>query len=210
MVRLKKPPTLAQLSIYYTPQGSLFLLIFGFYDRHSLCLWKGASSLLRNQPMPKKKIINIQQLEKRQNATYPDWLKNSYSYTSFTDDPGGFKISGLKMGTLELEPRKTYPAHSHEASEIYVVLEGVADWYINEENFQVREGDVLYHPSGAVHGWKNISDSPLKMLWVWWDESISSEQLKGIATLTNGFSSPEVQVLPYNFNLRESIGNLKK
>ena len=77
--------------------------------------------------MSLRKILNIQNLKNLQNSTYPEWLKQSYSYTSFTDDPDGFQIGGLRLGTLELKALKTYPAHSHEASEIYVVLKGEAD-----------------------------------------------------------------------------------
>ena len=157
-----------------------------------------------------KKVLSINSLEKRQNQTYPEWLKQSYDYTSFTDGPEGFSIGGLRIGTLELKGLKTYPAHSHEASEIYVVLQGAADWYIDDENYQVKEGDVLYHPSGASHGWRNLSILALKLLWVWWDESVSSEQLNGVAALCNGFSLSDKNTLPYKKNLSKIFEKVKE
>ena len=128
-------------------------------------------------------------LRKRKNTGYPNWLRESYSYTSVCDDVNGFDIGGIRIGNLTLEGNRTYPAHFHEASEIYIILAGTADWYIDDEMYQVKAGDILYHPSGCSHGWTNTQDGELKTIWLWWDESLTSEQLNGIATLTNKISS---------------------
>jgi quercetin dioxygenase-like cupin family protein len=119
----------------------------------------------------------------RANKTYPEWFRGGgpdgwadersrYRYTQLVGPKdAGLQAARLLMGTLILDPKTTYPAHSHPAAEIYYILEGEADWYVDERMQKVGPGTVIYHRPHAIHGWRNTSPTkPLRALWVWWEE----------------------------------------
>jgi quercetin dioxygenase-like cupin family protein len=120
---------------------------------------------------------------------YPQWFRGKrndgradefakYFYTQLIGPAaaaagaGGPSANELRMGTLTLKPGATYPAHNHPAREIYYVMQGEADWFVDDEKQHVTEGAVIMHRPYAVHGWTNTSaNQPLKVIWIRWLEN---------------------------------------
>jgi quercetin dioxygenase-like cupin family protein len=137
---------------------------------------------------------------KKANKSYPSWyrgegkdgLADNSSLYYYVDLIGPAASVGnahhneyINMGTLELKPGETYPAHSHPAPEIYYVISGEAQWFVDDESQTVVPGSMIYHRPYAVHGWRNLSkDKPLRVAWIWWSEGDNSVLAKG-ARFTN-------------------------
>ncbi len=137
---------------------------------------------------------------KKANKSYPAWyrgkgkdgLADKSSLYHYVDLIGPAAFVGkahhneyINMGTLELKPGETYPAHNHPSSEIYYVLEGEAQWFVDDESQTVTPGSMIYHRPYAVHGWRNLSKTkPLRVVWIWWAEGDTSVLAKG-ARFTN-------------------------
>jgi quercetin dioxygenase-like cupin family protein len=151
----------------------------------------------------------------RANKSYPEWLRGNgldgfadrssrYRYTQLVGPHGtvesNLHANRLQFGTLTLNPRTTYPAHNHPSPEIYFILEGEADWYVDDEKEHVTAGSVIFHRPYAVHGWRNDSTKPLRALWIWWSEwGISPEDLRKGARFTNpGLAGDEKTALPHH------------
>lgn len=95
-----------------------------------------------------------------------------------------FQNEHVYFGPLEMKPGYTYPAHNHPAPEIYYVIEGEAEWHVDDEVKKVGPGDLIYHRPYAAHGWTVTSDTPLKAVWLWWSEGDTSV-LNQSAKMTN-------------------------
>jgi quercetin dioxygenase-like cupin family protein len=165
---------------------------------------------------------------KKANASYPEWFRGEgkngladdnslYWYTSLIplkrNTEENIVAKNLNLGILELKPGATYPAHSHPANELYFVLDGVADWYVNDEKQHVTAGSVIRHRPYDVHGWINTSDSAhLTVVWLWWLEGKdTSEILDQGARFTNpGFSAVKNNAKPYAIPLPKTYGPDRK
>jgi len=135
---------------------------------------------------------------RRATATHPPWLRGTgpnglaaddahYYYTQVVGAKveTGWLSSHLSVGTLSFEPGVMYPAHNHPAAEMYYVVEGEADWAVDDQVQKVGPGSILYDRPYAVHGWKNRSPL-LKTVWIWWaNRSESGEALTKPALFTN-------------------------
>lgn len=67
-------------------------------------------------------------------------------------------------------------AHSHDAyDETVYGLEGTLGWTVGQERTEVRAGDVLHIPRGAVHRFENDTDT----------------RAKGLAVVTPGVLGPD-------------------
>jgi quercetin dioxygenase-like cupin family protein len=147
------------------------------------------------------------------NKSYPSWYrgngpdgladKNSlYHYVDLIG-PSSFVSKGhnnehIYMGTLELAPGETYPAHSHPASEIYYVISGEAEWFVDDQSQRVLPGEMIYHRSLAAHGWRNLSkDKPLRVAWIWWAEGDTSVLAKGARFTNPDLFSSRDKVQPF-------------
>jgi quercetin dioxygenase-like cupin family protein len=98
--------------------------------------------------------------------------------------PPAFQNDSIYFGTLEMKPGYTYPAHNHPAPEFYFVVDGEADWYVDDEAQHVTPGTLSYERPYAVHGWTVTGDEPLKAVWAWWSEGDPSV-LKASAKMVN-------------------------
>lgn len=147
---------------------------------------------------------------KKANKSYPAWYRGNgkdgladkdslYHYVDLIG-PKSFVTTGhnnefFYMGTLELAPGETYPAHSHPAPEIYYVISGEAEWFADDQSQLVVPGDMIYHRPYTTHGWKNTSKTkPLRVAWIWWAEGNPSVLEKGAR-----FTNPDL------FSSRESV-----
>jgi quercetin dioxygenase-like cupin family protein len=74
--------------------------------------------------------------------------------------------SGVSMGVFEMPPGALLDPHYHHPQEIYYVLEGEAEAYLDGEWRPLRKGDVAYFPGDAVHGARNRGTVTCAILWV--------------------------------------------
>lgn len=123
---------------------------------------------------------------KKANASYPEWFRGAgkngladehalyWSNSLITPKQNAAEnpeAENLYFGLLELKPGVTYPAHNHPANELYFVLNGEADWYVNDEKQHVTAGSVIRHRSFDAHGWVNTNtEDSLQLVWLWWLE----------------------------------------
>lgn len=79
----------------------------------------------------------------------------------------GAKPMGVSLTVLE--PGKTaFPMHNHHVTaEMFVVLEGEGTYRVGDDNYPVRQGDVIAAPPGGpetAHQISNSGDKALKYL----------------------------------------------
>jgi mannose-6-phosphate isomerase-like protein (cupin superfamily) len=73
----------------------------------------------------------------------------------------------FKFGIYLQPPGMFYPAHRHEAEELYFVLSGKAQWEKDGAGFEpVAGGDLIHHAPYQAHAMRT-QDEPLLALWSW-------------------------------------------
>lgn len=73
----------------------------------------------------------------------------------------------ISSGFLILGDRNTYPQHWHEAEELYVPISGDAEWYREDQGWQLRPaGSLIHHASNVKHGTRTIGE-PMIALYLW-------------------------------------------
>ncbi len=109
-------------------------------------------------------------LEWRQSYTAADFgpaFLEAYGWTEWIGLRGPIASEEIACGILLLGPGIDYPAHAHEAEELYLPLAGTALWQRGEEDFTTRPaGEPIHHPSWMPHAMRTISE-PLLAFYVW-------------------------------------------
>lgn len=59
------------------------------------------------------------------------------------------------------------PLHSHNCDEHVTILEGEAEVVVDGEVTRLERFDTTYVPSPIPHLFRNVGDSPLRILWVY-------------------------------------------
>jgi len=59
------------------------------------------------------------------------------------------------------------PLHSHNCDEHVTILEGEAEVVVDGEVTKLEQFDTTYVPSPISHLFRNIGDTPLRILWVY-------------------------------------------
>jgi len=59
------------------------------------------------------------------------------------------------------------PLHSHNCDEHVTILDGEAEVWIDGEVTKLERFDTTYVPSPVPHLFRNIGDTPLRILWVY-------------------------------------------
>ncbi|MEU2681762.1 Cupin domain-containing protein [Streptomyces sp. LamerLS-316] len=59
------------------------------------------------------------------------------------------------------------PMHSHNCDEHVTVLEGEAEVLVEGEVTRLERFDTTYIPSPVPHLFRNVGDTPLRILWVY-------------------------------------------
>ncbi len=78
-------------------------------------------------------------------------------------------------GLLLLGPNTSYPAHRHEAEEIYLPLSGEADWRQGDAIWRKRPpGTLIHHCSEEIHAMRT-GDEPLLALYLWQSGRLSQK-----------------------------------
>ena len=76
-----------------------------------------------------------------------------------SDDPGyvaAFQDEGIEAGIYK--PDQVDSQTPHDEDELYVVLKGQGTFCLEEDQYKVEEGDLLFVPAKAEHCFKDFSD----------------------------------------------------
>ena len=99
----------------------------------------------------------------------------SYGYCEWIGERGAFESEKIACGVLLLGPGTEYPAHSHEAEEIYLPLAGRAWWRMGASDWTLRApGGLIHHPSWTSHAMRT-ADEPLLAAYVWRGGNLSAK-----------------------------------
>lgn len=53
-----------------------------------------------------------------------------------------------------------------QSEECIIVQKGTAKIYVGDESFILNDGDTITFSSKIPHGWKNIGEDMLELLWI--------------------------------------------
>ena len=91
----------------------------------------------------------------------------SYGWTELIGLRGPIASARIACGFLMLGPQTDYPAHAHEAEELYLPLAGSALWRRGEEGAAVRPpGLPIRHRSWEPHAMRT-QEEPMLAIYVW-------------------------------------------
>ena len=94
-------------------------------------------------------------LDWRQTYTSADFgerFVQNYGWSEWTGKRGAFESDAIACGALFLGPDIEYPAHSHEAEELYLSLAGHGWWRSAEADWRLRAPGIwIHHPSWTTH-----------------------------------------------------------
>lgn len=94
------------------------------------------------------------------------FLEN-YGYCEVIGPMAPVRSSHLAAGVLLLGPRTDYPAHWHEAEELYVPLAGTAGWWQGVKPWVTYyPGEVIHHARHEPHAMR-AGEGPLLALYLW-------------------------------------------
>ena len=106
----------------------------------------------------------------RQSYRSPDFgegFLQNYGFSEWIGERGAFESDAIACGVLLLGACTDYPAHSHEAEEIYLPLAGRAWWRTEKSDWRLRmPGELILHPSWTSHAMRT-ADEPLLAAYVW-------------------------------------------
>jgi hypothetical protein len=104
----------------------------------------------------------------------PEFL-DSYGWTELIGLRGPIPSETVACGFLMLGPQIEYPAHAHEAEEIYLPLAGEALWTRGGQKFVKRTpGAIIEHSAWMPHATKTLGD-PLLAFYVWRGGNLSAK-----------------------------------
>jgi len=109
-------------------------------------------------------------LDWRQTYTSADFgerFVQNYGWSEWTGKRGAFESDAIACGVLLLGPEIEYPAHSHEAEELYLSLAGHGWWRSAEADWRLRAPGIwIHHPSWTTHAMRTRAE-PLLAAYVW-------------------------------------------
>jgi hypothetical protein len=109
-------------------------------------------------------------LDWRQTYTSADFgerFLENYGWSEWIGRRGAFMSDAIACGVLLLGPTTEYPAHTHEAEELYLPLAGTAFWRSARSEWRPhRPGRWIHHPSWTTHAMCTTFE-PLLAAYVW-------------------------------------------
>lgn len=74
----------------------------------------------------------------------------------------------LLLGRTVLPPGARHDPHRHaHCDEFLFIVRGHGAVYTDEGDEPAGEGELIFTPKGAVHGFNNTSDGDVEILWGW-------------------------------------------
>ncbi|MBV8105014.1 MAG: transcriptional regulator [Hyphomicrobiales bacterium] len=100
-------------------------------------------------------------------ADFGERFLQNYGWSEWVGRRGMFESDAIACGVLLLGPDIEYPAHSHEAEELYLPLAGHAWWRSGQSDWRLRPpGQWIHHPSWTTHAVRTAAE-PLLAAYVW-------------------------------------------
>jgi hypothetical protein len=100
-------------------------------------------------------------------ADFGERFLQNYGWSEWIGQRGLFESDAIACGVLLLGPDTEYPAHSHEAEELYLPLAGGAWWRSAGSDWRLRPpGEWIHHPSWTSHAMRTARE-PLLAAYVW-------------------------------------------
>jgi hypothetical protein len=141
--------------------------------RLPVCRWLDGLERLaapETRALVREFVAAAETLEWRQTYSAADFgpeFLDSYGWTELIGLRGPIPSEAVACGFLMLGPRLEYPAHAHEAEEIYLPLAGDALWMRGGEDFVARApGAIIEHSSWIPHAMRTV-EQPMLALYVW-------------------------------------------
>lgn len=141
--------------------------------RLAVCDWLGgleALSAPATAALVRALVATAPALEWRQTYTRADFgprFLERYGWTEILGTRGPIASATIACGFLLLGPDVEYPAHAHEAREIYFPLAGEAFWMRDSRAFVAQTpGATLEHPPWTPHATRTGRD-PMLALYLW-------------------------------------------
>ena len=135
--------------------------------------WRDAarrSSVPSTAPLVEVLTAHADVLAWRQSYTAADFgaaFLQRYGWTELVGLRGPIPSGTIACGILMLGPDIDYPAHAHEAEELYLPLAGKARWTRGDGAAIERPaGTPIHHPSWVPHAMRTGAE-PLLALYVW-------------------------------------------
>ena len=67
----------------------------------------------------------------------------------------------LAITWVEVEPGGQQTPHQHDSEQAYIIIQGEGWMRVGDEEENVHRGDMVYIPTGVLHGIKNVSQDKL-------------------------------------------------
>ena len=100
-------------------------------------------------------------------ADFGERFLQNYGWSEWVGQRGAFASDAIACGVLLLGPDIEYPAHSHEAEELYLPLAGHGWWRSAQSDWRLRApGTWIHHPSWTTHAMRTGAE-PLLAAYVW-------------------------------------------
>jgi hypothetical protein len=100
-------------------------------------------------------------------ADFGERFLENYGFSEWIGRRGAFAGDAIACGVLILGPETEYPAHSHEAEELYLPLAGHASWRSGKSDWRLRApGTWIHHPSWTTHAMRTGAE-PLLAAYLW-------------------------------------------
>ncbi len=96
----------------------------------------------------------------------PDGFTEAYAYATLIGFDGLIETDDCRCGLYIQRPGVYYPAHAHDAEELYFILSGEADWQAGERRFTARPGHLIHHAPAEPHIMVT-GDQPLLAVFAW-------------------------------------------
>lgn len=97
----------------------------------------------------------------------PAVIKGRNAYAELIGPEGPFLSAKCRFGFYLQAPDCLYPPHSHAAEELYLLLDGSAEWQLDDGRpFVPQDCSLVHHLPWQKHAMRTGA-SPLLALWVW-------------------------------------------
>ena len=96
----------------------------------------------------------------------PDEFTDAYAYATLVGFDGLVDTGKCRSGLYIQRPGVYYPAHAHDAEELYFILSGEAEWQAGERRFTAKPGMLIHHASAEPHIMET-GEQPLLAIFAW-------------------------------------------
>jgi hypothetical protein len=108
-------------------------------------------------------------------ADVGEWFLQNYGWAELLTPGAATGVAQISCGVLVLGPNTFYPAHRHEAEEIYLPLAGTAEWQQGDAAWRRRSpGTLIHHSSEEPHAMRT-GEHPLLAMYLWRSVDLSQD-----------------------------------